>query len=217
MADVWNVVAKTSAIDMYNDKFSINGDMFKVNELTNICNQMSNSYEQFIEDQNDYETEIDTQLDEIESLKKELDKKIKEQDAEKQKILAAAGNEGLTDEDEAKIKVIDNEIETLNSDTNIKIRSVGAKVEDISTKESLSKAEIATDYAETTIEKGTPLANMKDKRKSFWRKLSGSWNKAAQRKAGNDAIDAGNNLLEKVATASKNEATIIKKTKVVKQ
>ncbi len=84
-------------------------------------------------------------------------------------------------------------------------------------KDNASKAKIATDYGETAIEKRALLANTKDKCKSFWRKITGSWNKSATRKAANEAIDAGNNLLEKVETTSKNEAEIIKKIKVVKQ
>lgn len=222
MADVWKIAAQKSATDLYNEKIGgwcFTSDIMKAERLTSMCNQMSNTYDQIIDDQNDYEMEIDAQLEEIETLKKDLEEKIQAQEAERQKILKTAGNDGLTKEDESKIQTIDAEIASLNGDTNSKISAIGSKVDDTSSKEkdNASKAEIATDYGETAIEKGTPLANTKDKRKSFWRKLSGSWNKAATRKAGNDAIDAGNNLLEKVATTSKNEATIIKKTKAVKQ
>ena len=221
MADVWKIAENTKADKMYSiiKLTSFGSNILAAERLTSMCNQMSNTYDQIIDDQNDYEMEIDAQLEEIETLKKDLEEKIQAQEAERQKILEAAGNDGLTKEDESKIQTIDAEIASLNGDTNSKISAIGSKVDDTSSKEkdNASKAEIATDYGETAIEKGTPLANTKDKRKSFWRKLSGSWNKAATRKAGNDAIDAGNNLLEKVATTSKNEATIIKKTKAVKQ
>ena len=221
MADVWKIAENTKADKMYSiiKLTSFGSNISAAESLTSMCNQMSNTYDQIIDDQNDYEMEIDAQLEEIETLKKDLEEKIQAQEAEKQKILETAGNDGLTKEDETKIQTIDAEIASLNGDTNSKISAIGSKVEDTSSKEkdNASKAKIATDYGETAIEKGTPLANTKDKRKSFWRKLSGSWNKAATRKAGNDAIDAGSNLLEKVATTSKNEATIIKKTKAVKQ
>ena len=80
-----------------------------------------------------------------------------------------------------------------------------------------SKAKIATDYGNTAIEKGTPLANTKDKRKSFWRKLSGSWNQAAKREAGNKAIEAGNDLLNQVETVKNSEKEITKKNKKYNQ
>ncbi len=221
MADVWKIAENTKADKMYSiiKLTSFGSNILAAERLTSMCNQMSNTYDQIIDDQNDYEMEIDAQLEEIETLKKDLEEKIQTQEAERQKILETAGNDGLTKEDESKIQTIDAEIASLNGDTNSKISAIGSKVNDTSSKEkdNASKAKIATDYGETAIDKGTPLANTKDKRKSFWRKLSGSWNKAATRKAGNDAIDAGNNLLEKVATTSKNEATIIKKTKAVKQ
>lgn len=221
MADVWKIAENTKADKMYSiiKLTSFGSNILAAERLTSMCNQMSNTYDQIIDDQNDYEMEIDAQLEEIETLKKDLEEKIQTQKVERQKILETAGNDGLTKEDESKIQTIDAEIASLNGDTNSKISAIGSKVDDTSSKEkdNASKAKIATDYGETAIDKGTPLANTKDKRKSFWRKLSGSWNKAATRKAGNDAIDAGNNLLEKVATTSKNEATIIKKTKAVKQ
>ena len=57
------------------------------------------------------------------------------------------------------------------------------------------------------------IANTKDKRKTVWRKLFGSWNKSAEREAGKKAVEAGNNLLDQVETVKASEKEITKKTK----
>ena len=213
-------LSKISATDFYNKiERGIGGSFFAVNMLTVACEIMSSSYDQIIDDQNEYITEIDAQINEIETLQKELDAKIKEQEAERNKILSNAGNDGLSEEDEAKVNTINSEIEALNGDANTKIGSISSDIKGSSSKleSTVSKADAATDYGNTAVEKGTPLANTKDKRKSFWRKLSGSWNKSAEREAGKKAVDAGNNLLDQVETVKASEKEITKKTKKYNQ
>lgn len=213
-------LSKISATDFYNKiERGIGGSFFAVNMLTVACETMSSSYDQIIDDQNEYITEIDAQINEIETLQKELDAKIKEQEAERDKILADAGNEGLSEEDEAKVNTINSEIEALNGDANTKIGSISSDIKGSSSKleSTVSKADVATDYGNTAVEKGTPLANTQDKRKSFWRKLSGSWDKSAEREAGKKAVDAGNNLLDQVETVKTSEKEITKKTKKYNQ
>ena len=213
-------ISKISATDFYNKiERGIGGSFFAVNMLTVACEIMSSSYDQIIDDQNEYITEIDAQINEIETLQKELDAKIKEQEAERNKILSNAGNDGLSEEDEAKVNTINSEIEALNGDANAKIGSISSDIKGSSSKleNTTSKADIATDYGNTAVEKGTPLANTKDKRKSFWRKLSGSWNKSAEREAGKKAVEAGNNLLDQVETVKVSEKEITKKTKKYNQ
>ena len=221
MSDVWKIAAKINASDMYQITKSMlfGSEIMAANRLTNMCNQMSSSYDQILDDQNEYITEIDAQINEIETLQKELDAKIKEQEAERNKILSNAGNDGLSEEDEAKVNTINSEIEALNGDANAKIGSISSDIKGSSSKleSTVSKADAATDYGNTAVEKGTPLANTKDKRKSFWRKLSGSWNKSAEREAGKKAVEAGNNLLDKVETVKASEKEITKKTKKYNQ
>ena len=221
MSDVWKIAAKTNASDMYQITKSMlfGSEIMAANRLTNMCNQMSSSYDQIIDDQNEYITEIDAQINEIETLQKELDAKIKEQEVERNKILSKAGNDGLSEDDEAKVNTINSEIEALNGDANAKIGSISSDIKGSSSKleSTTSKADIATDYGNTAVEKGTPLANTKDKRKSFWRKLSGSWNKSAEREAGKKAVEAGNNLLDQVETVKASEKEITKKTKKYNQ
>ena len=209
-------LSKISATDFYNKiERGIGGSFFAVNMLTVACEIMSSSYDQIIDDQNEYITEIDAQINEIETLQKELDAKIKEQEAERNKILSNAGNDGLSEEDEAKVNTINSEIEALNGDANAKIGSISSGIKGSSSKleNTASKANIATDYGNTAVEKGTPLANTKDKRKTVWRKLFGSWNKSAEREAGKKAVEAGNNLLDQVETVKVSEKEITKKTK----
>ena len=213
-------ISKISATDFYNKiERGIGGSFFAVNMLTVACEIMSSSYDQIIDDQNEYITEIDAQINEIETLQKELDAKIKEQEVERNKILSNAGNDGLSEEDEAKVNTINSEIEALNGDANTKIGSISSDIKGSSSKleSTVSKADAATDYGNTAVEKGTPLANTKDKRKSFWRKLSGSWNKSAEREAGKKAVEAGNNLLDQVETVKASEKEITKKTKKYNQ
>lgn len=221
MTDIWDVAGKTSAADMFKQTKAMMfcTDVKAANILTKMCNEMSADYEQIIDDQNEYLTEIDAQINEIEVLQKELEAQIKEQETEREKLLANAGNDGLSEEDEAKVNAINSGIEALNDNAASKIGVISSNIKNNSSKleSTTSKAEIATDYGNTAIEKGTPLANTKDKRKSFWRKLSGSWNQAAKREAGNKAIEAGNGLLNQVETVKNSEKEITKKTKKYNQ
>ena len=124
----------------------------------------------------------------------------------------------MSEEDEAKVNSIEDEISGLTEDTNIKIADINSKVDSTSEKAKghRSKAEIATDYGETAVEKGTPLAETQDKKKSFWRKTFGGWNKSAEREAGKKAVEAGNDLLEQVATATDVEDKIKARTQTKK-
>ena len=141
-------LSKISATDFYNKiERGIGGSFFAVNMLTVACEIMSSSYDQIIDDQNEYITEIDAQINEIETLQKELDAKIKEQEAERNKILSNAGNDGLSEEDEAKVNTINSEIEALNGDANAKIGSISSDIKGSSSKleSTVSKADAATE------------------------------------------------------------------------
>lgn len=63
-----------------------------------------------------------------------------------------------------------------------------------------TKAVIATDYGETTVEKGTPLANTQVKG-GFFRKLLGTTGKGKKR-VGEKAVKTGNELLDKVKNST---------------
>ena len=232
MADVWKIGQDVKAADVWNNGMLAGEygagfiwcgrvqqtDVQKANTLTNMCKAMSETYNQIVDDQNEYLVEVDEEMKEIEALQQELEAKIKAQEAERNKILEAAGHDGLSEEDEAKVNSIEDEISGLTEDTNTKIADINSKVDSTSEKAKghRSKSEIATDYGNTAVEKGTPLSEMKDKRKSFWRKTFGGWNKSAERKAGKKAVEAGNNLLEQVNTASDIEDKIKARTQTEK-
>lgn len=187
-----------------------NGDLAKVQIMTKICDDMAQCYDAVIDEQNEYLLEIDTQLGEIDKLQAELEAEVKERKAERDKIISAAGDEGLSDDDKAEVEKLNSEINGMTSETNSKIGDLNGKVTGASQKaaSNADRAETAKDYANTTIEKGEPLANMQDKTKSFWRKLSGSWDKSKERAVGNEAIEAGNNLLTQVQTSSNIEKQV---------
>lgn len=232
MTDVWKIGQNSKASEVWDNAYKAGGyavyetrylgvvqtDITKANTLANICKAMSETYSQIVDDQNEYLVEVDEEMKEIEALQQELEAKIKAQEAERNKILEAAGHDGLSEEDEAKVNSIEDEISGLTEDTNTKIADINSKVDSTSEKAKghRSKAEIATDYGETAVEKGTPLSEMKDKRKSFWRKAFGGWNKSAEREAGKAAVDAGNDLLEQVATATDVEDKIKARTQTKK-
>lgn len=237
MADVWKVAQNMSAEDLYNNarlritKSEDGGiksvelgmmfygdDVTKINNLTAMCEQMSNNYEEIIDDNNAYVLEIEQEINDIQQLQDELEKEIEQKNKETEKevnsIYKNAENEGLTSEEESKIDALwsssNSEIASLSTQAQSKIDSKNSNVGKIADNatSSADKAEIATEYANTTIEKGEPLSTMQDKRKSFWRKTFGGWNKAREREAGAKAIEAGNTLLEQVSTSNDLEKKI---------
>lgn len=219
MADIWKIGQDMKAEEFYKKSLPMMfGDIQRVNLLADVCNGMSKSYEQTIEDQNSYLLEIDAQMDEVEKLQQELERQIKERKAEQEKLTRSAGEEGLSEEDKDRITELNDEINALNSETNSKIEGLRGNIKTTSdrSKSDLSKAEIAMDYGSTAIEKGQPLAEMQDKKKSFWRKTFGGWNKSTEREVGKKAVDAGNDLLDKVSISSDIEKDISKKTRVLK-
>ena len=222
--DIWKIGQKISADDFYKNSNFIMGTGIFINEvqraknITKICEGMSETYDQIINEQNDYVIEINDQLNEISQLQEKLEAEVLQKEKERDKILGNAGDEGLTDEERSQVESLDSEINSLNSDTNTQIDNINNNIEKTSTarENNTSKAEIATDYANKAIEKGQPLSEMQDKRKSFWRKAFGGWDKSAEREAGKAAVNAGNNLLEQVETSQDIEKEISKKTKIKK-
>ena len=218
MADIWKVGQDTKAADFYENSKRIGfikSDIIAAKIMANVCNKMAESYEDIVQDQNEYLVEINNELEEIELLQKELDAQILQQEKERNSILSKSEDEELSEEDNAKLNEIGENISKLTNDSSAKINDINT---DIQKKGSLvegnsSKKAIALDYGNTAIEKGTPLANTKDKTKSFWRKTFGGWNKAATREAGKAAVDAGNSLLEQVQTSESVEKEIKLKAK----
>lgn len=239
MADVWKVAQKISAEDMYKNPWlriaksedgGVNSvelgmmicgdDVIRVNNLTVMCEQMSSDYEGIVDDNNTYIIEIEKEMDNIqqlqEDLKKKIEKKNKETETAVDGIYAKAKDGELTDEEQA-------EVNTLWTNSNSEIAGLSAQVQGLvdgknsninniadNAVSSADKAKLATNYANTTIEKGEPLSTMQDKKKSFWRKMFGGWDKSREREAGKKAVEAGNTLLDQVTTANDLEKQIRK-------
>ncbi len=223
MADVWKIGQDMKADEFYKRSPLFNGchwggnDVMKANNLAKICNEMSNTYDQIIEDQNSYIVDIDASLDEISTLETNLEEKIKQLEKEISELLEKKDKGTITEEEEAELSSKITELDNLKAQGNTEIAQKKGEVvkttDSAQETERKSKAEIATDYGETALEKGQPLSETKDKRKSFWRKAFGGWNKQAERDAGNKLLEAGNGLLEQVSISSNLDKEIEKKTK----
>lgn len=182
-----------------------------------VCNAMSYSYDSIIEDQNEYLFEIDESIKDFEKSQKEIEAKIKQLEKEIEELQKKQEEGTITEEEAAELESKSEELNQLKAKSTEEADETNDKVETASekAKDQKSKAEIATDYGETTIEKGKPLAETKDKRKSFWRKLFGTWDKSHIRELGNNMIDSGENLLEKVDTSVKLDNEINSRAKKV--
>ena len=224
MSDVWKIGQENSASKFYEThkdfRFAgIGGNHFAVSMITHICNAMAESYDQTIDEQAEYLTEIEELNQEIEELKLQLEEEIETRNKENENLVSQQNEDGtLTTDASEKINANNSEIEGLETQFGSLINAKSAEVEahTNSAKNVKSKEKIAKDYGETAIEKGQPLVETKDKRKSFWRKLTGSWDKSGTRELGQKAVDAGNNLLEKVNVSAEISNEINKKSKVSK-
>ncbi len=239
MADVWKIGQNVKADEFYDKSkkgytFTTKGEgedtkvkssripflgdeIFAANMLTATCNEMAKNYDQIIEDQNDYLVDIDTSLDEISGLEADLEVKIKQLEKEIEELLKKKEDGTITEEEEAELVSKNGEINNLTSQTEAMITAKNAELTKTTEKagetDRKAKSEIAKNYGETALEKGQPLSETKDKKKTFWRKLFGGWNKQAERDAGKKLLEAGNGLLEQVSTSSEIDNKIAKKTK----
>ena len=220
MSDVWKIGQETNAKDYYNifKKLPLmGGDVLAAKALTNVCEKMTQTYEQIIQDQNDYLIDIEASYEEMSTLEADLQAKIKELEERLSELLKKQEDGTITESEQAEISFLNSELESLRAQGD---EQLGQKQDDISklqdsanNNEHKSKKAIATNYGEVAIEKGEPLSETKDKTKSFWRKIFGGWDKSEEREAGKNLLQAGNDLLEKVNNASEINETILKKDK----
>ena len=188
------------------------GDLYAAQVLTNVCKNLAKTYEQKSEDQNNYIFDLEEDINQINELQQTLEEEINTKEAEKEKILSNAQDGCLNEEEKTKLKIIDNDISELNSNVQTKINGISAHAEtlkDEAQKSNTSK-DTALDYAQTTIEKGEPLKQTKDKNKTFFRKLFHTWDKSQTRQIGEEAVSAGTNL-EDIVSLTENNNDIIRK------
>ena len=207
-SEIWQVGQKMSASDMYKDvkengfegiKF-LRSDMMAVVQLTKACEKMIQAYNEITEDQTSYLVELDNESLELENLQADTEAKIKELMAEIKELEEKKENGTITEEEEAELESKKTELDSFHKSSAADIKTRTDKLTDSAderVKESRSKISIANDYGETTVDKGTPLAETKVKG-GFFRKLFGSTGKS-KKQVGENAVRTGNELLDKVA------------------
>lgn len=227
-SDVWKIGAETNAQLMYKnielngigDNFicPVRGEVVAVKQLTNICNQMSEAYDEVLDDQNDYLIEVEAEAADFENLKEDINEKIKTLYKEIKALEQKEQNGTITEEEQKELEDKKGELKVLmaDSDTQIEDKTKAAKEKsEKRTEKHKSKADIARNYGEVTVEKGTPLAETKVKTKSFWRSIFGGTGRD-KKEAGDRAVEAGNNLLDKVNESAEIDKNIEKIYKRIK-
>lgn len=218
MSNVWQIGQEISASDFYKEskyptlfggmKFD---EVFAVKRLTSMCKAMINQFEEITKDENAYLVELDDIKDNIDSAQSELEEKIVQMKAEIAELEKKYDNGTITDEELEELKQKKNELNNLVSEGNSNINSMNyeaaSKGNEVIKKHE-SKVKVAEDYGKVTVEKGTPLAETKVKG-GFFRKLFGTTGKN-KKEAGENAVEAGNTLLDKVNDSKTVEKTIKK-------
>ena len=225
-SDVWKIGQEMNAKNMYNDIrenglggcFFLKSEIIAVKQLTNICNQMSEAYDEVIDDQNDYLIEVEADATDFENLKEDINEKIKTLYKEIKELEQKEQAGTITEEEQKDLENKKGELKVLmaDSDTQIEDKTKSAKEKgEKRIQEHKSKMDVAKDYGEVTVEKGTPLAETKVKTKSFWRSIFGGTGRD-KKEAGDRAVEAGNNLLDKVNESAEIDKNIEKNYKRIK-
>ena len=213
MTDI-SKVQTASASEVY-DQYKVFGSVLAARILTNCCEAKSEEMDQLIDEQNEYLSEIEVQLSDITALQEDMNSRVAELEAEISKLLEKKDAGTITEEEEEELASKSAEVKSLTSDTNSQVTSKNSEVKTLMGKSGDCTATInsAEDYGKTAIEKGTPLAETKNKRKSFWRKMFGGWDKSKTREAGEELVKVGEELNSKVANAKQVVGAIKTKSK----
>ena len=217
MSNVWQIGQEKNAATFYDNMkkmIFIGSELYAIGALTGMCNTMNSEFDEITNDENNYLIELDSIENDISAAKNELAQKIAELKAQIDKLEKKYDNGTITDKELEELKQKKQELNILVSDGNSYIDSMNSDAktkgqEVIKTHE--SKIKVAEDYGNVTLEKGTPLAETKVKG-GFFRKLFGTTGKD-KKKAGEKAVEAGNNLLDKVNVSKDLEKNIKTRTK----
>ena len=202
-ADIWKIGQDKNAQSYYNDLKKnpiFRSDVNAVKQLTAICSKMSAAYEEVLKDQNDYLIELENEAVSFEALKEDLGEKIKALYEEIKELEQKEKDGTITEDEKKKLADKQGELKVLMNDSDNKVNNAIAKSKEKGNEkvnEQKSKTSIAKNYGEVTVEKGTPLANVQVKTKSFWRSIFGGTNRS-KKEAGDKAVEVGNELLDKV-------------------
>jgi len=206
-SEVWKVGQETKAEDYYKNikEKGINGNIFlrsetvAVSQLTKVCQDMIDAYNEVIDDQNEYMVEIDDMVTRAENTANDIQERIKKLEEEIKALQQKEENGEITDEEKGKLSSKQDELAYLQglAETNGKSENEEIKSKNEERKsEYRSKEKIATEYGNKTVEKGQPLADTKVSH-GFFKKLFGATGKH-KKEVGEKAVQTGNNLLDKV-------------------
>ncbi len=211
-SEIWKIGVKTNAEDMFNNVkengvggcWFARGEVAAVKYLGNLCNAMSEAYDEIIEDQNEYLIDLENDVDSLEDLQEEISEKIKKLYKEIKELEKKEQKGTITEEERLELESKKGELKTLMEDSDNQILEKGneakTKSEELTGKYK-SKEAAAKDYGTTTVEKGQPLADTELKTKSFWRSLFGGTGRE-KKEAGEFAVKAGTELLNKVSESA---------------
>ena len=221
--DVWEIGQNMSADKFYDEAqfympnvFVAKNEVVGANRMAEVCDKMSETYDQIIKDQNEYLLEIDNGFEDIAALESDLQAKIEALKKEIESLLKKKSAGTITEEEEAELVSKTAEMESLQTQFEEQVGTKNNQISEIANKAEQdghkSKQAIALDYGETAVEKGEALSQTKNKRKSFWRKIFGGWNQQKKRDAGKKLLESGEALLERVSTSSDIDDKIMKRT-----
>ncbi len=212
-SEIWNI--NISAQDYYKkveENVPAHSEVIAVKVLTNTCEDMSADFDELLEDENNYEIELDSLYDEFDNFEESSEDKIKTLLSEIQ-ILERKEKDGtITEEEQKELDAKRTEFQSLNAEVQSKTKeqsdSINAKSENISSaiKDISTKEKMAKNFGEFLIEKGTPLAET-EVSSGFFKKLFGNTG-ADKKEAGDNALKAGNVLLGKVRNSIANSSAI---------
>ena len=211
-SEIWKIGLETNAGDMYNNIkengidgcWFIRGEVMAVKYLGHLCNTMSEAYDEIIEDQNEYLIDLENDVDSLEDLQEEISEKIKKLYKEIKELEKKEQKGTITEEERLELESKKGELKTLMEDSDNQVLEKGNEVKAKSEEQTgkyKSKEAVAKDYGTTAVEKGQPLADTELKTKSFWRSLFGGTGRE-KKEAGEFAIKAGTELLNKVSESA---------------
>ena len=215
--EVWQIGKNVNAEDYYNDikkAIPFSSETFAVNALASVCEEMINTYDQIIDDQNDNIIDIDSLTNQMDNKNKSIQERIEKLKKEIAALEQKEQDGNISAEElgalTAKKSELNNLLGLTSSSGEKESKEISEKNEKLK-KTYRSKEKIATEYGETSVDKGTPLAQTKVKG-GFFRKLLGTTGKNKKR-AGERAVNAGNELLNKINDSNKVQEDIDKKVK----
>ena len=210
-SEIWKVGQEINAQSMFknindngiNGCWSVRGEVAAVKVLTQMCNQMTTEFDEILDDQNEYLIEMENADLNFENLKADINEKIKQLYEEIKALEKKEQNGSITEEEQEELKSKKGELDALMKDSDNKVEEQVNAVKskgDEKIQSQKSKIAVAKNYGEVTVEKGTPLSET-EVSSGFFKKLFGCTGKS-KKEAGEEAVEAGNNLLDKVTKSN---------------